>query len=377
MAQRVFLVCPGIGHVRRGFESFTEECWRALGDDSRLECYIFKGKGNNTPRNFTVPCLKRGSNVTKVIARVLGRDPYFWEQVTFAIGLVPFILRYRPELIFFSDGTVGNVLWRVRDYLPGRPALLFSNGAPLFPPYCKCDHVHETLPHMMEVKTTEKEIPRSFIPYGFSVAEKLQPVSYDQKRSIRAALNLPPAATIILSVAALSKQHKRVDYLISEVAKLKLRKPFLLCLGEETAETPELKALADRLLGVEGYRFATVDYKSIDQYYRASDALCHVAYQEGFGRSMVEALAWGLPVFAHESSGNRFVLGAEGIYGDFAREGVLATLLERLRTDDLLAGELFYARHAQAFKNFSWNALRDQYVKMFLEVIAEKSRMRA
>ena len=42
---RVFLVCPGVGHVNRGYETFTRECFEALKADDRFDLFLFKGAG--------------------------------------------------------------------------------------------------------------------------------------------------------------------------------------------------------------------------------------------------------------------------------------------------------------------------------------------
>ena len=142
-------------------------------------------------------------------------------------------------------------------------------------------------------------------------------------------------------------------------------------LGEKSDQSAQLERLALDALGSHRFMMTTIEYCEIDRYYRCADALCHVALQEGFGRSLIEAQALGLPVFAHDSPGARYVLGDLGLYGDFTGAGVLSELLERFLNNGNSQIPSSQALHHSAYSRFSWDVLRQKYVELFIKVIAQ------
>ena len=103
------MACPGIGHIKRGFESFTSECFEAMKDHPDVELWLAKGAGPSQDKEIKIRCLKRNKALSHSLALLIRRDSYFVEQATFALGLIPFLITKKPELVFFSDGTIGNV----------------------------------------------------------------------------------------------------------------------------------------------------------------------------------------------------------------------------------------------------------------------------
>jgi glycosyltransferase involved in cell wall biosynthesis len=179
---------------------------------------------------------------------------------------------------------------------------------------------------------------------------------------LRRRLGLPRDAELLLSVAALNRWHKRLDYLIDEVASLE-RRPHLVLLGERDEEAPVVLAQARRLLGEGGFTHRTVPRAEVGAYYRAADMFVLASRHEAMGRVLVEALAHGLPVLAHDAEWSRSVVGEHGFLADLERPGALAALIEHVRSDD--GGRpARLARHRDAFERFSWERLTPRYVEM-------------
>jgi glycosyltransferase involved in cell wall biosynthesis len=168
---------------------------------------------------------------------------------------------------------------------------------------------------------------------------------------------------VILSVAALNRYHKRLDWLIEEVAMLPQPRPFLLLVGQEESETPVIRMLAARRLGPDGHSIRSVERHEIADIYRASDVFVLASLGEGLPRALIEALGFGLPCVAHDYPVTQFALGDHGELGDLAVSGELARLLARTlaRGDTAEAKE---ARRRFAHQNFSWDRLRARYVKL-------------
>src|SRR6185437_484660 len=147
---KTFIVCCGLGHVNRGYETFTRECFDALKDSSELDLILYKGAGKTEKKEVALWCLKRNGSVAKSLGNLFKKDAYYFEQLTFFISFIPSILLKKPDVIFFSDFILGCWLSHFKRILNLKYKLLFSNGAPNGPPFRLFDHVQQLLPVHLE-----------------------------------------------------------------------------------------------------------------------------------------------------------------------------------------------------------------------------------
>lgn len=374
---RVFLACPGLGHVNRGFETFTRECYDALKDDDRLDLYLLKGAGQTLHRERTSWCIRRDRLAARWLGSKMRRDSYFTEQATFALGLFSQIALLRPDVIFFSDVVVGNWLWRWRRLCRAKFKLLVSNGGPIGPPdFPRFDHVHQVLsPYYAESARAGRPAgTQTLIPYGFYINPVFQPLDPVAKAALRAKLGLPVGRTVLLTVGAINQTHKRMDYVAREIATLPAPRPFLVMLGQWEQETSAVIAAATEALGPSGYVCRTVPAREIRDYYEAADVFALGSLKEGFGRVLVEALSHGLPCLAADQPFAREVLGTNGYFADFSRPGGLAQLLARVLAETALP-ERAAVRHAAAYDRLSWDRLRERYVDMIEQCHVARNRV--
>ncbi len=370
---KVFFVCPGLGHIARGYETFTREAFDVLRGDDRLDADLFKGAGSMADRERAVWCLRRNRAATRALGTMIRRDAYYDEQTTFALALLPQLVRLRPDVIYFSDGVVGNLLWRWRRLSRARYKLLLSNGGPLGPPaFPRFDHVHQVseVYHEESLQAGRPAETQTLIPYGFRIDPQFRPLRPDERAALRRKLGLPADRQVVLSVGALNRSHKRMDYVIREVASLPTPRPYLLLLGNVEPESPPIIRLGNELLGADGFRAATVPQAEIPAYYRSADTFVLGSLKEGFGRVYVEALTHGLPCLAHDYPGARLVLGEHGLFGDLRADGVLAGLIRGLLLVEETDSER-QNRHESAYERFSWERLRDSYIEMIRRCAAE------
>ena len=360
----VFIICTGLGHINRGYESFTRECYDALKDTQEFNLYLIKGGGKSTDREIVLPNLPRRKKPAQLLAKILPFDAYTIEQITFCLSLLPIIITKKPAVIYYSDFTLGTYLWHLRKYLKFKYKLLFSNGAPNGPPFKTEDHVQQLLPVYLEQAILQgaPAAMQTLLPYGFNINVEERLSAIEQKDAIRKSLGFTEDQKIILSVGTVNKHHKRMDYLIEEVAKLG-NEFFLIILGQFETETPALIKLAEEKLAGR-FVITSVPLGEVKNYYVAADYFVLASLNEGFGRVLIEALSYGLPCVVHDYINAKQVLNNYGTYINMAKAGELAKCLSRI-IPDFDRYEIIEA----ADQLYSWKVLKDRYLKMITELV--------
>jgi len=360
----VFIVCTGLGHINRGYESFTKECFFALKDVNEFELYVLKGGGKLNKKEIRISCAQRDSKTASFLAKIVGMDTYWIEQFTFLICMLPAIIKLKPAVIYYSDFVLGTFLYHLRRFVKFKYKLLFSNGAPNGPPFKTEDHVQQLLPVYMN-KAIEDGAPaamQTLLPYGFDINVDQRLNSFGQSKSMRAKLGLPEHKKIILSVGAINKTHKRMDYVINEIEKLP-DNYFLVILGQFEAESPELIEMASQKLP-DRYLMINVPSDEVKNYYIAADYFVLSSLIEGFGRVLIEALSYGLPCIVHDYINSKQVLKEYGTYINMQEPGALSKKL--LVDTDLVKNT---TRIKAAYNLYSWNELSNKYSTMITSLI--------
>lgn len=372
---KIFIVCSGLDRIKRGFESFTQEFFETLSQDIYLNIILFKGSGQSKDKEITLLNLSRHSLLAVKLGQITRRGAYYIEQVSFTLSLLQHIYQQQPDVIYFSDGTVGNVLWHWRRLTEQSYKLLFSNGAPFFPPFLPyCDHIQQVVPSHFQT-ALDRGVPaakQSLVPYGIKVSAELKILSTPERDALRRRLGLPERRQIILSVGAINTTHKRMDYLIRETATLPEPRPYLLLLGQQDSQSPEIHQLGSQLLGTDSFQIKTVVSHQVVDYYRVADVFVLASLNEGFGRVFLEAMSYGLPCLAHDYEVARFVLGKEGYFANFELTGSLASLISQVLVESNDESKR-HLRYRTVYNRFSWDKLRPSYVEMIQCVAGKKT----
>ncbi len=366
---RVLLVCSGLDHAHRGFETFARECFEALRDEPSLELELIKGSGPRGWRERSIPSVRRDSAVARGLGRALDARSFRIEAFAFGLTLQPLLARRRPDVVFLSEWDTARVLAASRSLLRQRFKLVLSNGTLAGEGFDHLDRVQDLTPAAHEYVLARGADPRRHVvlPLGFDIPPQLVWPSDEQRRALRARLGLPPDATIVVSVAALNRYHKRLDYLIEEIASLPEPRPFLLLVGQQEEETPGLRTLARERLGEDGHSIRTVAPPEVADHVRAADMFVLASTFEGLPRALVEASALGLPCLVHDYAVTEFALGPLRHAADLRQPGALAGLVAGVSPSDR-EGDRAAERHRYAYENFSWDRLRPRYVELLLDV---------
>jgi glycosyltransferase involved in cell wall biosynthesis len=361
---KVALVSIGLGRVFRGFESFTESLFQALELHAPdLDLTLFQGGGKKEKGRVFIPNFNRNDVPARWFEAYKAN---LLEQRSFAILLYPKLLRGGYDIVHYNELVMGSALFRLRRWFGGRFKLLYCNGAPSPPIHYhhRCDFAQVlTRPAYEEARKFGLADNRLFlIPYGVD-AKRFSPELKSHRSEIRDKLGIPEEAKVVLSVAALKREHKRLDYLIREIGNLD-KATWLLAAGERTEETPSLEEEARRFL-CGRWRFVTWPYEKIHLLYGAADVFVHASLTEAFGLVIVEAMFSGLPILLHDSPVFRWISnGRLAQLIDMSTEGELTKVLKEVLSNNSCSDS-----RDEAIERFSWGALISHYLNMYERVI--------
>jgi 1,2-diacylglycerol 3-alpha-glucosyltransferase len=363
---RVFFPCTGLGHQRRGFETFTRECAAALSDDPRVQITVFGGGGPFAEAGErTVPNFPRDGTAARALGSLMRRDPYFVEQASFFAGFLPRLAAGRPDVVYFADLNLGNACWHWRRISGQHFRLLFYNGGATTQPFTRCDLVQQVSPEHFDsaIARGEAAARQVLLPHGVELPASFLPPSATERAQLRAMLDLPVDRPLVLSVGMVDSTVKRTDYLIRELAALGEPRPFLLLAGATSSETPRVLSAARDALGESGFAARLFPREQMRSLYRAADVFALASLREGFGLAIVEALGGGLPCVLHDTPTTEYLAGSHALRADLRAPGAMVPLLAAA-----LAGcgdfPAMRARYDWVYERFSWGALRERYSEL-------------
>lgn len=366
---RVLFSCTGVGIVNRGIETFFQEAFDGLSSSSALELNLMKGAGDVLPNEHVVWNLHRTNQVAPWLGKLLKRNAYVVEQWSSFLPIVRQIRKHKPHVIFYSDSNLGFLLYWFREWIGVPYRLLFSNGGPCHPPFVRTDCVHQVAPLYYEqaIQAGEPLQKHHLVPYGINVPRDEVVVTREDKDALRRQLNLPTDRSIVISVGAIDpNSHKRIGYLVKEIAALPFPRPYLVLLGQMPPESDTIVQLANSLLGSENFTARSVPYEQVKHYYQSADIFTLASLSEGFGRVFLEALMYGLPCFVHDHPVMRYVLGPHGTFVDLSSPGALASHLPLIIHKESSRKSSSVLQRRQYVRNkFGWPALTASYVEMF------------
>lgn len=367
---RVFILSSTLGYIKRGLESFSQEVFDALLQDNSLDITLFKGSGKPSYKEIVLWNMPYNAKITREISNIFSkeswRNPYFLHQLSFFVNLLPYIHIKQPDIIFFSEATLGNFLFHWRRLTKQKYKLLFHNGSPCTPTYFyRWDHIHQVAPTHFEdaLKAGIAPEKQSLIVYGIHMSSELQILTVNEKEALRNRLEMPTKRTLIISVGAINKTHKRMDYVIREIGSLPEPRPYLLLVGHQDDESSEIIQMGNELLGKTSFKVITVPPKEVANYYKVADAFVLASLREGLPRVVLEAMSYGLPCMMHDYKIASFTLGNEGYIANFTLPGSLASLVSQVLSESYDISKC-YQRHRTAYERYSWERLRPDYVKL-------------
>jgi glycosyltransferase involved in cell wall biosynthesis len=288
---RVLFCCTGVGILNRGVESFFREAFDHLHAVDGLEARLLKGAGAPSELERVVRCIPRTSGLAAAIGAAARRNAYVAEQWSSFLPVVHQIRQFRPAVVFYGDANLGFLLYWLRRWIGVPYRLLFSNGGPCRPPFVRLDFVHQVNPVCLAeaLRAGEPTAKHIMVPHGLRVGAPPTGLDHASRRALRERLALPVGRPVVLSVGWISRAHKRMDYVVEELARLPAPRPFLMLLGAMDRGSGEIVRLARERLGPDGFAARSVPYEEVAPYYAAGDGFVLASLAEGFGRVFLAA----------------------------------------------------------------------------------------
>jgi glycosyltransferase involved in cell wall biosynthesis len=304
------------------------------------------------------------------------------ELVNSAAGLATVLGLDKPTVIYTHSqkahllgGLAGRlagvpVVWHAREVLGG-PALrlLMSAMSRACPRRIICVS-----------KAVAEQFPRvpgkvSVVPNGVDASEVRRLASLSAGKSTRSRLGLQASAPLLGMVSRIAPgkgQHVFIEA-ASLVSKRYPGTGFIIIGGTLFGEEPYLQELRRRAgsLGLGGMIHFTGHLENPLPAMRELDVLVHCpVVPEGFGRSVAEAMALGVPVVSVRGGGIPELIddGVKGLLAEPGDARGLATAIGRLLSDRALAGRLALAAREKIETRFTMEAAMAAIERTLLEV---------
>ena len=355
---KIALVCTAAGYAYRGLERFTSELFDLLKGD--LSITLFGSNSQGKQGAVGLPCFKsdRWSHLFK-------EKNYYAQQLSYSFSFIPLVIGQGYDIVHYSEPGMGNFLYHAKKWFKPKYKILFTNWG-MEGSYClRPDHLQEITSPAYD-KTINYGIPKnkvSFIPYGLRTENFT--VSYDRP-ALREKYGIPKDKFVILSVAALNRRHKRIDYLIRETSRLG-NDFFLLVVGHP--EEPDLNQLGENLLG-QNFKSLYIPFDQMPEIYQLADLFVIPSLAEGFCLALVEAMCSGLPVIANDTSIFQWVVGEPRCLADLSKEGILVQKIREMATNYDSFKKIAEKNRARAIERFDWSHLKKDYVHLYERVLA-------
>ncbi len=188
------------------------------------------------------------------------------------------------------------------------------------------------------------------VPLGLGAVRREEPLP---EAETRARFDLG-TRRVLLSLSA-KRPHKNVLALIGALARIAPEeRPLLVVPGYSTEHELELRARADTLGVADDVRFpAWVSTPDLEGLWSIAHAFVFPSLYEGFGLPVLEAMARGIPVACSNTSSLPEVAGDAALLFDPHDEAAIATALQRLLGDHVLAADL-RTRGLERVREFTW-----------------------
>src|SRR5437588_8661604 len=330
---KVTVASSGLGHVTRGIETWADDLARALSERD-IDIILCKGGGTATrPYERVLPCLRRNSDEAAKVMKWLPRrltwrvglgSSYDVEQCTFAAGLIAHLRRERRDILHVQDPGIARLVQRAAGFGLIPTKVILAHGTEEPNDFLRrFMYLQELSPwHLEQVQRAGVAKPTWTAIPNFVDTERFKP---GQTGSIRLRLGIPDDALVVLSVAAIKRHHKRIDWLLEEFSQLRRFHPdlpaWLIIAGGRETDTEELVERGKTMLGDRVRFLVKFGSNEMPDLYRSSNVFVLCSLNEMMPIGLLEAMASGLPCLIHSYPVADWMRGPGGLAVDMTRPG--------------------------------------------------------
>jgi glycosyltransferase involved in cell wall biosynthesis len=374
---RITVASSGLGHVARGVEAWAADLGRALAERGEAVT-LCKGAGTpEAPHERVLPCWRRSDPKTLWLARRLPRrfvwrlglhGPLGIEQTTFNFRLIAHLRANRVDILHTQEPQCASTVQLARrlGLVRTRTVLGSATNEP-FDFLKKITYLQHLAPYYLE----EARAAGAWKPTWRAIPNFIDTRAFRPGRAaaLRAELGIPADGLVVLTAAAIKREHKRVDYLLQEFSRLVRSQPqlpvWLVVAGGKEPESDELIQMGRDLLGERVRFLVSYPRPRMAELYQAADLFVLTSLREMFGIVLLEAAASGLPCVVHQHPVIQWVVGPGGHALDMAAPGALAAALQQLLGSLDRCRELGRQARRYCEDNFSQDRVVDQIVDYY------------
>lgn len=355
MKRKIAIASSGLGHVWRGIEGWaieTARCLKDVGHDVTLFAAAplsFSSDRNGSagePRVQVVNCLRRDDPSMARWLRILPgfswrwglQSPYGVEQATFWIRLWPALRNGRFDVLHVQDPMLAYWCTKFNTWGLLNLKVILAHGTNEDTEFLAgLDCVQSLTPwqdqKMMSDLGTLSQTGKSsrhavclkhhYVIPNFVDCRAFRPVTGEMSGNDCVPLDpaIPSDAWVVGCVAMVTRDTKRIDYLIDEFAQaIRLdgspsefaKRAHLVIVGARRPDTDEMMKLAKEQAPGRVHFKIDVPRSSMPDLYRQFDVLVLTSLFEMMPMAVLEGMASGLPIIAHWHQILQWVLGAEG-----------------------------------------------------------------
>jgi len=378
---RVVVASSGLGHVTRGIEIWAADLGRALWERG-VPVTLCKGGGTAT-QNYerVIRCLPREDERNKKLLRWLPRhfawrlgfgSSYSIEQVTFAGSLLLYLRKHPADILHVQDPVVAHVVQQARRLGLVRTRTILAHGTEEPNEWLKrIEFVQQLAPWHLE-QTVKAGIARSTwvaIP-NFVDGSRFNRIARTEARK---KLALPDDAVVLLTVSAIKRDHKRIDWLLREFTELRQIIPamriYLVVAGGWESDTDELITQAQLRHGDFVKFLVRFPSERMADVYATADIFTLCSLREMMPIALLEAMASGLPCVTHDYPVAAWMTGPGSVRVDMASPGTLASAWLRLIHHPADRARLGEAARVYCDKHFGKTSVVDRILDYYAFVL--------
>lgn len=376
---RIAIASSGVGHVCRGMESWAISLAHAL-HVRNIDVTLFRGMGPKINKyDVVLPCLRRRTHVAELLEKLgyiggwrigLGSD-HDLEVATYGLQLIHHIRKRKLDLLHIQQAKLANLLLGARKLGLISTPFVFGNGQKVPAHWLdKIPHVHCLTPYGKKELTNQvgdrphwKVIPNFVDTLRFSPGNKV---------IARMRMGLPLEGFVILTAGIIEKSVKRMDYVISEVNRLKEfgdTPVHLVMAGAPREDTKELRTMGKSLLRDRFVLLTNVPMDNMPDLYRAADVFVLGSFREALGIVIIEAMACGLPAICHHFPVMKWVVMGGGDCADLSVDGSMASVLKEYLLDEHLRRRKGALARKRVMETFSEEVIVTDIINMYHEIL--------